>query len=164
GMPKCLDSFFWSRGWLTLTDRGEACSVAPDGEALAKAKEICAAHREQRTACRAGIVATPRATETLPEEAAFEIEQKHSEDAKEGAMSVKDRPDPVAAVISTAAPLGERVTRRRFMVGSTVGAAALLPPIRAIRHCDTDGSSFGGSADVIVVGAGLAGLSAAFEI
>ena len=50
--------------------------VVPDGQALAKAKEIAAAHRRERPARGEGASSRRCAqTETLPEEEAFEIEQ-----------------------------------------------------------------------------------------
>lgn len=56
------------------------------------------------------------------------------------------------------------ISRRKFVIGGgAAGAAALVPPLQPIRRCETGGQPLG-SADVIVVGAGLAGLSAAYEI
>lgn len=54
--------------------------------------------------------------------------------------------------------------RRNFLLGSVGGAAALVPPFHAIRRCETRDTPVGGRADVIVVGAGLAGLTAAYEL
>jgi enoyl-CoA hydratase len=75
--------------------------VVPDGQALAKAREI--AHRISANgplAVRA-IVATLRETETLPEPEAFAIEQRHgmqvmaSEDAREGPRAFLEKRAPV---------------------------------------------------------------------
>jgi enoyl-CoA hydratase len=64
--------------------------VVPDGQALAKAKEIAARIAKNGPLAVRAIVATLRETETLPEAEAFAIEQMHgmavmaSEDAEEG--------------------------------------------------------------------------------
>jgi monoamine oxidase len=54
--------------------------------------------------------------------------------------------------------------RRDFLLGSVGGAAALVPPFHAIRRCEQRETPISGRADVIVVGAGLAGLTAAYEL
>ena len=64
--------------------------VVPDGQALAKAREIAERIAANGPLAVKGILATLRATETLSEEEAFEVEQRHgmqvmmSEDAAEG--------------------------------------------------------------------------------
>ena len=56
------------------------------------------------------------------------------------------------------------LTRRKFVIGSAAtGAAALVPPLQPARRSDTSARPIS-SVDVVVVGAGLAGLSAAYEI
>ncbi|MBY0275935.1 flavin monoamine oxidase family protein [Candidatus Binatia bacterium] len=77
-------------------------------------------------------------------------------------MAVKHLGDPQPEDAGTAPHAG--ISRRRFVLGSAAGAAALVPPLRPVRRCDLDAAPVGGTADVIVVGAGLAGLSAAYEI
>ena len=75
--------------------------VVPDGQALAKAKEIARRIAENGPLAVRALVAVLRATETLPEEKAFEIEQQHgmkvmmSKDAVEGprAFLEKRKPD-----------------------------------------------------------------------
>jgi enoyl-CoA hydratase len=75
--------------------------VVPDGQALAKAMEI--AHRIAANGPLAvkALVATLRATETLPEAEAFEIEQQHgmkvmmSADAAEGPRAFLEKRKPV---------------------------------------------------------------------
>src|SRR5262245_56810321 len=75
--------------------------VVPDGHALAKAKEIAARISKNGPLAVKAIVATLRETETLPEEAAFAIEQQHgmqvmaSEDAKEGPRAFLEKREPV---------------------------------------------------------------------
>lgn len=75
--------------------------VVPDGQALAKAKEIAARIAKNGPLAVKAIVATLRATETLPEEKAFEIEQQHgmtvmaSEDAMEGPRAFFEKREPV---------------------------------------------------------------------
>ena len=64
--------------------------VVPDGQALSKAREIAERIGANGPLAVRGILATLRETETLSEEEAFVIEQKHgmkvftSEDSKEG--------------------------------------------------------------------------------
>ena len=64
--------------------------VVPNGQALAKTKEIAARISKNGPLAVKAIVATLRQTEMLPEEEAFAIEQKYgmevmaSEDAKQG--------------------------------------------------------------------------------
>ena len=75
--------------------------VVPDGQALAKAKEIAARIAKNGPLAVKAIVATLRETETMPEEEAFEIEQTHgmtvmtSEDAKEGPRAFLEKRAPV---------------------------------------------------------------------
>jgi enoyl-CoA hydratase len=75
--------------------------VVPDGQALAKAKEIAARIAQNGPIAVKAIVATLRETETLPESEAFVIEQRHggvvmaSEDAKEGPRAFLEKRDPV---------------------------------------------------------------------
>jgi enoyl-CoA hydratase/carnithine racemase len=75
--------------------------VVPDGQALAKAKEIAARIAENGPLAVKGILATLRATETLPEDKAFEIEQQHgmkvmtSADAVEGPRAFLEKRKPV---------------------------------------------------------------------
>ena len=75
--------------------------VVPDGEALAKAREIADRIAANGPLAVKGILATLRATETLPEEEAFEIEQRHglqvmsSEDAAEGPRAFLEKRPPV---------------------------------------------------------------------
>ncbi len=75
--------------------------VGPDGQALGKAKEITQRIAKNGPLAVKAIVATLRATETLPEEQAFEIEQKHrmavmvSADAIEGPRAFFEKREPV---------------------------------------------------------------------
>ena len=75
--------------------------VVPDGEALAKAKQIAARIAENGPLAVRAIVATLRATETLPEADAFAIEQQHgmkvmmSRDAAEGPRAFLEKRKPV---------------------------------------------------------------------
>ena len=75
--------------------------VVPDGQALAKAREIAARIAKNGPLAVKAIVATLRATETLPEEEAFVIEQQHgmavmaSADAKEGPRAFLEKREPV---------------------------------------------------------------------
>ena len=75
--------------------------VVPDGQALAKAKEIAARIAQNGPLAVKAIVATLRQTETLPEEEAFAIEQKYgmevmaSEDAKEGPRAFLEKRAPM---------------------------------------------------------------------
>ncbi len=75
--------------------------VVPDGQALAKAKEIAARIARNGPLAVKAIVATLRETETLPEAEAFEIEQKHgmavmmSADAAEGPRAFLEKREPV---------------------------------------------------------------------
>jgi enoyl-CoA hydratase len=81
-------------------DLGLINHVVPDGQALAKAKEI--AHRIARNGPLAvqGILATLRATEAMPEEDAFKIEMQHgtrvmsSNDAAEGPRAFLEKREP----------------------------------------------------------------------
>ncbi|MEE3326047.1 MAG: crotonase/enoyl-CoA hydratase family protein [Myxococcota bacterium] len=75
--------------------------VVPDGQALAKAREIADRISANGPLAVRGILATLRETETLPEEEAFVIEQKHgmkvftSEDSKEGPRAFLEKRPPV---------------------------------------------------------------------
>jgi enoyl-CoA hydratase len=75
--------------------------VVPDGQALAKAREIAERISKNGPLAVKAIVATLRETETLPEVDAFVIEQKHgmavmaSEDAKEGPRAFLEKRPPV---------------------------------------------------------------------
>ncbi|MDJ0864655.1 MAG: crotonase/enoyl-CoA hydratase family protein [Myxococcota bacterium] len=74
--------------------------VVPDGQALAKAQEIAQRIAENGPLAVQAILATLRETETLPEEAAFEIEQRHgmqvmmSKDAAEGPRAFLEKRKP----------------------------------------------------------------------
>ena len=75
--------------------------VVPDGQALAKAREIAARIAANGPLAVKGILATLRETEAMPEEAAFAIEQKHgmqvmtSQDAAEGPRAFLEKRKPV---------------------------------------------------------------------
>jgi enoyl-CoA hydratase len=75
--------------------------VVPDGQALAKAKEIAARIAKNGPLAVKAIVATLRETEMMPEAEAFVIEQQHgmavmaSEDAKEGPRAFLEKREPV---------------------------------------------------------------------
>ncbi|MEN8159783.1 MAG: enoyl-CoA hydratase-related protein, partial [Myxococcota bacterium] len=75
--------------------------VVPDGQALAKAREIAARISENGPLAVKGILATLRETEMLPEKEAFAIEQKHgmqvmsSKDAAEGPRAFLEKRKPV---------------------------------------------------------------------
>ena len=75
--------------------------VVRDGEALAEARKIAARIAENGPLAVRAIVATLRATETLPEEEAFAIEQEHgmkamaSEDAVEGPRAFLEKRKPI---------------------------------------------------------------------
>jgi enoyl-CoA hydratase len=75
--------------------------VVPDGQALAKAKQIAERIAANGPLAVKALVATLRATETLPEEQAFEIEQQHglkvmmSADASEGPRAFLEKRKPV---------------------------------------------------------------------
>jgi enoyl-CoA hydratase len=75
--------------------------VVPDGQALARAKEIAARSAANGPLAVRALVATRRETVTLPEEQAFEIEQRHgmqamvSEDAAEGPRAFLEKRPPV---------------------------------------------------------------------
>jgi enoyl-CoA hydratase len=74
--------------------------VVPDGQALAKAREIAGRIAANGPLAVKAIVATLRATETLPEPEAFAIEQRHgmqvmqSEDAREGPRAFLEKRAP----------------------------------------------------------------------
>jgi len=75
--------------------------VVPDGQALAKAREIAERIAKNGPLAVKAIVATLRQTETLPEEDAFAIEQKYgmevmaSEDAEEGPRAFLEKRAPM---------------------------------------------------------------------
>jgi enoyl-CoA hydratase len=74
--------------------------VVPDGQALARAKEIARRIAENGPLAVRAILATLRETETLPEEQAFAIEQRHglramaSQDAVEGPRAFLEKRKP----------------------------------------------------------------------
>ena len=74
--------------------------IVPDGEALTKAREVADRIAANGPLAVKAIVATLRATETLPEEEAFKIEQEHgmkvmtSEDAAEGPRAFLEKRAP----------------------------------------------------------------------
>jgi len=74
--------------------------VVPDGQALSKARDIARRIAENGPLAVRGILATLRETETLSEEQAFEIEQRHgmgvmsSEDAAEGPRAFLEKRKP----------------------------------------------------------------------
>jgi len=82
-------------------DLGLVNHVVPDGQALAKAREIAERIAANGPLAVKALVATLRATETLPEEQAFEIEQQHglkvmmSADAAEGPRAFLEKRKPV---------------------------------------------------------------------
>jgi enoyl-CoA hydratase len=75
--------------------------VVPDGQALAKAREIANRIASNGPLAVKAILATLRSTETLPEEEAFAIEQAlgmkvmSSEDAREGPRAFLEKREPV---------------------------------------------------------------------
>jgi len=75
--------------------------VVPDGQALAKAREIADRIARNGPLAVRALVATLRETETLPEAEAFAIEQKYgmqtmaSEDAREGPRAFLEKRPPV---------------------------------------------------------------------
>jgi enoyl-CoA hydratase len=75
--------------------------VVPDGQALAKAREIAQRIAENGPLAVKGILAVLRATETMPEEKAFELEQQQgmqvmmSADAAEGPRAFLEKRKPV---------------------------------------------------------------------
>ena len=101
----------WLHGW-RLTFAGEDITaqraydlglinhVVPDGQALAKAKEIAQRIARNGPLAVQGILATLRATEAMPEEQAFVIEMEHgkrvmsSNDAAEGPRAFLEKRDP----------------------------------------------------------------------
>ncbi len=82
-------------------DLGLVNHVVPDGQALAKATEIAERIANNGPLAVAGILATLRATEAMPEEEAFGIEMKHgmkvmsSKDAVEGPKAFMEKRPPV---------------------------------------------------------------------
>jgi enoyl-CoA hydratase len=82
-------------------DLGLVNHVVPDGQALAKAREIAERIASNGPLAVAGILATLRATETLSEEEAFKIEMSHgmkvmmSKDAAEGPKAFLEKRPPV---------------------------------------------------------------------
>jgi enoyl-CoA hydratase len=75
--------------------------VVPDGQALAKARQIAERIARNGPLAVKAIVATLRQTETLPEDEAFAIEQRYgmavmaSEDAREGPRAFLEKRAPV---------------------------------------------------------------------
>lgn len=75
--------------------------VVPDGQALAKAREIADRISSNGPLAVTGILATLRATESMPEEEAFKIEMEHgmkvmsSKDAVEGPKAFIEKRPPV---------------------------------------------------------------------
>jgi len=82
-------------------DLGLVNHVVPDGQALAKAREIADRIASNGPLAVAGILATLRATESMPEEEAFKIEMEHgmkvmsSKDAVEGPKALIEKRPPV---------------------------------------------------------------------
>jgi enoyl-CoA hydratase len=82
-------------------DLGLINHVVPDGQALARAREIAQRIAENGPLAVRSILATLRETEMLPEDEAFEIEQGYgmpvlmSEDGKEGPRAFLERRKPV---------------------------------------------------------------------
>jgi len=82
-------------------DLGLVNHLVPDGQALAKARAIALKIAANGPLAVKGILATLRATETLPEEEAFVIEQQHgmkvmsSKDAAEGPRAFLEKRKPV---------------------------------------------------------------------
>jgi enoyl-CoA hydratase len=74
--------------------------IVPDGQALEKAREVAQRIASNGPLAVKGILATLRATETMPEEEAFGIEQSHgmkvmsSEDAAEGPRAFLEKREP----------------------------------------------------------------------
>ena len=74
--------------------------VVPDGQALAKAREIATRIAKNGPLAVQAILATLRATEVMPEEDAFGIEQQQgmqvmmSKDAREGPRAFLEKRDP----------------------------------------------------------------------
>ena len=82
-------------------DLGLVNHIVPDGQALAKAREIAGKIAANGPLAVKAILATLRATEALPEEEAFAIEQQHgmkvmsSKDAAEGPRAFLEKRKPV---------------------------------------------------------------------
>ena len=82
-------------------DLGLVNHVVPDGQALTKAREIADRIASNGPLAVAGILATLRATESMPEEEAFKIEMEHgikvmsSKDAVEGPKAFIEKRPPV---------------------------------------------------------------------
>jgi len=82
-------------------DLGLVNHVVPDGEALTKAREIADRISSNGPLAVTGILATLRATESMPEEEAFKIEMEHgmkvmsSKDAVEGPKAFIEKRPPV---------------------------------------------------------------------
>ena len=74
--------------------------IVPDGQALAKAKEIAQRIAQNGPLAVKAILATLRETETMPEAEAFKIEQRYgmpvmgSDDAKEGPRAFFEKREP----------------------------------------------------------------------
>ncbi|MBB83332.1 MAG: enoyl-CoA hydratase [Deltaproteobacteria bacterium] len=82
-------------------DLGLVNHVVPDGQALTKAREIADRISSNGPLAVSGILATLRATESMPEEEAFKIEMEHgmkvmsSKDAVEGPKAFIEKRPPV---------------------------------------------------------------------
>lgn len=82
-------------------DLGLVNHVVPDGQALAKAREIADRIASNGPLAVKGILATLRETEAMSEEEAFVIEQEHgmkvmsSKDAAEGPRAFLEKRDPI---------------------------------------------------------------------
>jgi enoyl-CoA hydratase len=82
-------------------DLGLVNHVVPDGQALAKARQIAARIAQNGPLAVKAILATLRETETLAEQEAFGVEQKYgmpvmmSEDAAEGPRAFLEKREPV---------------------------------------------------------------------
>ena len=82
-------------------DLGLVNHVVPDGQALTKAREIADRISTNGPLAVSGILATLRATESMPEEEAFKIEMEHgmkvmsSKDAVEGPKAFIEKRPPV---------------------------------------------------------------------
>jgi enoyl-CoA hydratase len=96
-MLLCGDDISASRAY----EIGLVNAVVPDGQALAKAHELAARIAANGPLSVKALVATLRETESLPEDAAFEIEQRYggavmaSEDAREGPRAFLEKRAPV---------------------------------------------------------------------
>ena len=115
--------------------------VVPDGQALAKAKELAQRIAKNGPLAVKAIVATLRATETLPEEEAFAIEQKHgmavmaSADAQEGPRAFFEKRDRCSGEV---APPGRVKHGRSERAQRTLHSA--LPSAFAAAFCEASQS------------------------